>query len=159
MDAATWALGVAAAASALFTGAAAYITMVDAPARRKLPIAPALASWRAMYPRAARVQATLSLLAIAASVAHAALKWRSVDGASFMTRRFALAGAALLGLVFVYTLAAIMPANRQLMDAAADARRGPQRSRALLDRWEALHAVRTVLAIIACGCYLCGMAT
>lgn len=158
MDAATASLLAAAAGAALFTVLAGYCSMVDTPARRKADVPQALAIWRAHFKAMGMVQVPAALLAIGASFTHAALKWQADDAAAFFTRRFALAGGAIFVAIFVYTIFVIGPVNRQLQDSAADDRRGPQRSRALIERWDALHALRSVLAMMALGSLVCALA-
>jgi len=51
-------------------------------------------------------------------------------------------GAILLGAVVPFTLVAIMPTNKQLLDPALDPH--SERATALLVRWGRLHAVRSV---------------
>jgi hypothetical protein len=56
-------------------------------------------------------------------------------------------GAVLFFSVVPYTLAAILPTNKQLLDTSLD--RSSARARALLVRWGRLHAVRTVVSLAA----------
>ena len=66
-------------ATALFTGAAVYISLVEHPARLLCPTAHAVEQWRPSYQRATVMQASLavvgSLLAIAAWLVGAGLIW------------------------------------------------------------------------------------
>ena len=73
------------------------------------------------------------LCAITAWLAGASLWW--------------LVGGVLLGSVIPYTLAVMMPTNKQLL--AADMEKGSTQTSALLSRWGKLHAVRTALSGIA----------
>jgi hypothetical protein len=63
-----------------------------------------------------------------------------------------LAGAILILANWPYTLLGIAPTNNKLNAIAADDA-GPA-SRALLEKWGRLHAVRTVLGITATFAYL-----
>jgi hypothetical protein len=66
-------------ATALFTGAAMYISLVEHPARLQCSTAHAVEHWRPSYKRATVMQASLavvgSLLAIAAWLVGARLTW------------------------------------------------------------------------------------
>lgn len=56
-----------------------------------------------------------------------------------------LAGAILLGSVFPWTLVVILPTNKELLDEAIPL----EKAEILLRRWGRLHAVRTVLSLLA----------
>ena len=56
-------------------------------------------------------------------------------------------GGVALGLVVPFTLIVILPTNHRLLDPGLDAD-GPE-ALALLTRWGRLHAVRSVLAMVA----------
>jgi hypothetical protein len=120
----------------MFAGAAFYLTTVEHPARMSIGIAPALQEFRASYNRAAPQQAALATVCFLSSAAVAVL-----------TRDWIwLVGGCLLGAVVPFTLVAIMPTNRRLLDEThpldADA------TKPLLVTWARLHAVRTVLSVI-----------
>src|ERR671925_272244 len=91
-------------ATALFTGAAVYISLVEHPARLQCPTAHAVEQWRPSYKRAMFMQASLavvgSLLAIAAWLVGAGLTW--------------LLAGLVLGSVVAFTRIAIWPTNRRL---------------------------------------------
>jgi Anthrone oxygenase len=130
----TW---VAAGAAALFAGGALYVSLVEHPARILTGPPMAVAQFRTSYPRGARLQGGLAALGTLAAV-----------GAWLAGARIAWLGSgALLGLVVPYTLVVILPTNKRLMDRAL-APDSPE-ARALLRRWTALHAVRTVLGLAA----------
>ena len=124
-------------ATALFTGAAAYVSLVEHPARIRCSNEIALAQWRPSYQRGTVMQASLaiagSLLGIAA--------WLS-EG-----RRIWLLAGIMLGSVVPFTLLVIFPTNRRLEDPALDA--SSETARNLLVRWGHLHAVRSVLSLVA----------
>jgi hypothetical protein len=130
----TW---VAAGAAALFAGGALYVSLVEHPARILTGPPMAVAQFRTSYPRGAWLQGGLAALgtlaAVGAWLAGARIAW--------------LVAGALLGLVVPYTLVVILPTNKRLMDRAL-APDSPE-ARALLRRWTALHAVRTVLGLAA----------
>jgi hypothetical protein len=124
-------------ATALFTGAAVYITIVEHPARLRCPPEIAVAQWRPSYRRATVMQASLAiagtLLSIAAWLAGAALIW--------------LVAGVLLGAVVPFTLIVIAPTNKRLEDHDLDP--SSALARDLLTRWGHLHAVRSGLSLIA----------
>src|ERR1700730_17980147 len=88
-------------ATALFTGAAVYITVVEHPAR--LRCSSEIAQWRPSYKRATVMQASLAvvgtLLSIAAWLGGAGMTW--------------LVAGILLGSVVPFTLIVIAPTNRR----------------------------------------------
>lgn len=56
-------------------------------------------------------------------------------------------GGTLLGLVIPVTLILIFPVNKQLLAPGLDS--DPARAQQLLSRWNGLHAIRSVLSVIA----------
>ncbi len=125
--------------TALFAGAAAYITFVEHPARLEAGTAIALAQWRPSYRRATLMQAPLAMLAFnCAGIAY--LQGRSLS---------VLVAGILLGAVVPYTLMVILPTNRRLLESGRDP--ASPETDALLQRWGRLHAVRTGASIAALG--------
>jgi hypothetical protein len=124
-------------ATALFTGAAVYISLVEHPARLQCPTAHAVEQWRPSYKRAMVMQASLavagSLLAIAAWLFGTSLTWL-------------LAGLA-LGSVVPFTLLVMWPTNKRLEDPGLDT--ASELARSMLVRWGRLHAVRSALSLLA----------
>jgi hypothetical protein len=124
-------------ATALFTGAAVYISLVEHPARLLCPTAHAVEQWRPSYERATVMQASLavagSLLAIAAWFTGAGLIW--------------LLAGLLLGSVVPFTLIVMWPTNKELEDPGLDTTN--ELARSLLVHWGRLHAVRSGLSLLA----------
>jgi hypothetical protein len=58
-----------------------------------------------------------------------------------------LAAGVVLGAVVPFTLVVIMPTNRRLLEPGRDL--DSAETRALLERWARLHAVRSLLGLIA----------
>jgi hypothetical protein len=129
-------------AAALFAGAALYINLAEHPARLGLETRQAALQWAPSYKRAAWLQAPLAIISFLCGVAVAVI--------SGETRW--LVPAFLVGAVVPFTLVVIMPTNRQLLTVGRDLSSASTRS--LLVRWGQLHAVRTVLSLMASTVYL-----
>jgi len=128
---------VALAVAALFAGAALYINVAEQPARLKLDDRALLTQWQPTYKRGFAMQASLAVLGFLCGTA----AWWQTGRLAFL-----VGGLVLLG-NWPYTLLGIMPTNKALM-ATDPASAGPA-SRALVERWALLHAVRTVLGLAA----------
>lgn len=126
---------VATVAAGMFAGAAVYITLVEHPARVSCGPALALAEFRPSYARASVMQALLALIGTGAGVG----RWAVAGGPAW------LACALLLGAVVPFTLFVIFPTNHALLDESLAA----TSARTLLDRWGRLHAVRSILGVVA----------
>ena len=120
-------------AAAVFTGAAFYINFAEQPARLLLDDRSGLAEWKPAYRRGYAMQATLAVIGCLLGL----LAWGLIGGLGFF------AGAVLMIANWPWTMFAIMPTNKALMATQpSDAGAG---SRALLIKWNKLHAVRTGL--------------
>lgn len=122
---------------AWFAGAAVYINLVEHPARMSCDTETAATVWVPSYERATMMQASLAIASLLAGLG----AWLLGGGTGW------LVGAVLIGLVVPFTLLAVQPLNRRLMTAGRDL--ASEETRALLDRWAQLHAVRSGLAVIA----------
>ncbi|WP_346362049.1 DUF1772 domain-containing protein [Bosea sp. (in: a-proteobacteria)] len=125
----------------LFAGAAIYILVAEQPARLALTDAPLLLQWQESYPRAARMQAGLAVLA---SLVGVLAFWRGRNP-------FWLVGAALMIANLPFTLMVIAPVNDALL--ALGAEQAGAASRALIERWGSLHAVRAGLSVLAIAAF------
>lgn len=128
--------------AALFAGAAFYVGFVEQPARLALDDGALLAEWKPAYKRGTGMQASL---AAAGSLIGALAFWQSGNW-------HWLIGAIIILANWPYTLIVIMPTNRRLLSiepATAGAT-----SRVLIERWGALHAVRTALGAAATAAFL-----
>jgi uncharacterized membrane protein len=132
---------IAALCSALFAGAALYINAVEHPARMSCEVQAALAEWSPSYRRATWTQAPLAVVGFACAL----IAW--LAGSSVWW----LIGGVSLGLVVPFTLVVIMPTNRRLHGGSGE---NAQETRKLLDKWNRLHAVRTVLGLVALVVFL-----
>jgi uncharacterized membrane protein len=133
---------VATLCAGLFAGAAVYINAVEHPARMSLGTATALAEWRPAYRRATLMQAPLAIAGLLAALA----AWAGGAGVAW------LVGGILLGLVVPFTLVVAFPVNKQLLNPAMDG--DLDRAQSLLTRWNRLHAVRTLLSVVALVLFL-----
>jgi hypothetical protein len=124
-------------AAGLFAGAAVYINLVEHPARMRLPTRQAAAQWAPSYARATLMQAPLALVGLLC----AAASWLLSSGTGW------LVAGLVLGAVVPFTLVVIMPTNRRLLEPGRDL--DSAETRALLDRWARLHAVRSMLGLVA----------
>lgn len=125
----------------LFAGAAIYILVAEQPARLALTDAALLLQWQESYPRAARMQAGLAVLA---SLAGAFAFWRARNP-------IWLIGAALMLANLPFTLTVIAPVNNALL--ALGAEQAGAASRTLIERWGALHSVRAGLSVLAVAAF------
>jgi hypothetical protein len=130
-------LFLATACAGLFCGAAIYVNLVEHPARMSCGTELAVREFTPSYKRGAIMQASL---AVAGCVLGLVAAWQSSD-------QTVAIGAVLLGSVVPYTLVVIFPTNKKLLDPALDARSASAAE--LLARWNALHAVRSLLSAVA----------
>ena len=123
--------------AATFFGAAIYVNVAEQPARLRLDDRSALAEWKPAYKRGFAMQGPLAVVGCLLGLI---AWWQSGDW------RW-LAGAVLLIANWPYTLIGIMPTNNRLMTMRLEDA-GPE-SRALMEDWGRLHAVRTALGALA----------
>jgi hypothetical protein len=129
-------------AAALFTGAAVYVSVAEQPARLALDDRASLAEWKAAYHRGFAMQGPLALIGFSLGLvaARTEMDWRWV------------AGAFMLLANWPFTLIAILPTNKLLMEIEPqNAGRG---SRELIEKWGRLHAVRSMLGATATVLFL-----
>jgi len=121
----------------LFTGAAIYVNLVEHPARMACGTELAATEWAPSYQRAARMQASLAVISTLTTL----VAWGLTENILW------LVGALLIFAVIPFTLLAIKPTNNLLLDPARD--RTSAETRALLEKWGKLHAVRSILSLLA----------
>jgi uncharacterized membrane protein len=128
---------VATLSAGLFAGAALYVTFVEHPARMQCGPSLAVTEFGPSYKRATVMQAPLAAVGFLGGTA----VW--LMGAHILWA----AGGILLGAAIPLTLIAILPTNNQLLDPALD--KESAFAKRLLVRWGRLHAIRTILSVIA----------
>ena len=128
--------------AAVFSGAALYINVVEQPARLGLDDRSLITEWKPAYKHGTAMQAPLAIVGFLLGLA----AWWQAEHVGWVI------GALLMIANWPVTFVAIMPTNNRLM-ATDPAAAGPE-SRALIERWGSLHAVRTVLGFAACLAFL-----
>jgi hypothetical protein len=128
--------------AAIFFGAALYVNVVEHPARLSLDDRAALAEWKPAYKRGTAMQAPLAIIGFVLGLA----AWWMSARAGF------LIGALAMIAPWPWTLLVIKPVNDRLVATGLD-KAGPA-SRALLEKWGRLHAVRTALSAVAGAAFL-----
>jgi hypothetical protein len=128
--------------AAVFAGAALYITLVEQPARLGLDDRSLLMEWKPAYKGGTAMQAPL---AIAGFLLGLAAWWQSGHVGWTI-------GALLMIANWPFTFFAIMPTNNRLM--LIEPSMADSESRAMIERWGSLHAVRTALGLAASFAFL-----
>ena len=121
----------------LFTGAAIYVSVAEHPARMACGTALAATEWVPSYKRATKMQVPLAVFSTLAAL----VSWRLTENILW------LVGALLIFAVIPFTLIAIRPTNELLLHATQN--RALAETRVLLERWGKLHAVRSILSLLA----------
>jgi hypothetical protein len=124
-------------AATLFAGAATYINAVEHPARLSCGTSIAVTQWVPSYRRATVMQASLATVAALSALARGLLG----EG------RLWLWGATAIFAVIPFTLIVILPTSNRLHDPSL--KRESAETQRLLVRWGRLHAVRSILGVIA----------
>jgi hypothetical protein len=134
-------------AASLFTGAAFYINIAEHLARLALDDRSLLAEWKPAYNRGYIMQASLAIIGFVLG----AIGWWLTGKLGF------LAGGILVVANWPWTFLVIRPTNNMLMSTELiDADAG---TRALIIKWNRLHAVRTGLGAAAVGAFLIALSS
>jgi Domain of unknown function (DUF1772) len=123
--------------AALFAGAAVYVNVAEQPARLNLDDRSLVSEWKPAYRRGFAMQAPLAAVGFLLGL----LAWWQTGGWPW------LLGALLLIANWPYTIFGMTATNHGLM--AIDPAQAGSESRALIEKWGTLHAVRTVLGFAA----------
>jgi hypothetical protein len=123
--------------AALFAGAAIYINAAEQPARLALDDRALLAEWKLAYKRGTVMQAPLTVIGFVLGLI---AWWQTGEW------RWGL-GAFVMVANVPFTLLVILPTNHRLT-ATEPSQAGPA-SRALIETWGHLHAVRSALGAAA----------
>jgi hypothetical protein len=133
---------LALAVAGLFTGAAVYINVAEQPARLKLSDAALLTEWQPAYKRGYAMQAPLAIIGFLCGL----IAWWQTGNAAF------LVGGLLMVANWPWTLIAMMPTNKTLMDTVP--KDNDPAIRQLILTWGKLHAVRSALGALALASFL-----
>jgi Domain of unknown function (DUF1772) len=128
---------VATLASGIFAGAAVYVNLVEQPARLSCGVELGVTEWRPSYKRGTVMQAPLAAIGSLAAL----VSWWFDRGLGW------LIGGLLLLLIIPFTLIVIFPTNKRLESQELDLR--SEEAAFLLRRWGRLHAVRSILSVLA----------
>ncbi|MER8722851.1 DUF1772 domain-containing protein [Mesorhizobium sp. M0045] len=132
--------------TAVFAGAAIYVSVAEQPARLRLEDKALLQEWQPSYKRGAAMQASIAVIACILGL----VAWWLTSNLAY------LAGAVLIILPWPWTLLVMMPANRLL--EAMDANTINAEARTLIVKWGNLHMVRVGLGVLATLAFLLGSA-
>src|SRR5262245_9340534 len=122
-------------ASSLFAGAALYVSLVEHPARLSCGTELAATEFGPSYKRATIMQLALAVLAAIAGVIRGYLG----DDPIWFVGAIAIVG------VIPFTLLVMLPINNRILEPDRD--KASAETRALLERWGRLHAVRTIVSL------------
>jgi hypothetical protein len=133
---------IAVLACTFFAGAAVYVSLVEHPARVSCGTEVALREFAPSYKRGTIMQVSLAVIATLAGVA----VWRNTGLSTWLW------GSILILSVIPFTIIAILPTNKRLL--AAGVGKDSDETRRLLELWGRLHAVRSIISVIASGLFV-----
>src|SRR5262245_25692915 len=124
-------------AAGLFSGAAIYVNLVEHPARLRCGTDLAIKEFAPSYRRATIMQVPLAVVGLLMATA----VW-SKGGSIWW-----FVGGVILVAVVPFTLLFILPTNHKLLEPASDG--DSELAHRLLVRWGRLHAIRSILSLMA----------
>ena len=133
---------IAVLACAFFAGAAVYVSLVEHPARLSCGVEVALREFAPSYKRGTVMQVSLAVTAALAGV----VTWMHTGLWLWLW------GSILIFSVIPFTVLAILPTNKRLL--ATDAGRHSDDTRRLLQAWGRLHAVRSIVSVMASALFV-----
>lgn len=136
---------IAVLSCSFFAGAAIYINVAEHPARLECGTELAATVFGPSYRRAAVMQASLALVAAISGLIVA------LNGDSLLW----YIGAVLIFSVVPFTFLVIMPTNKQLLSPGGSS--SVTETHRLLIKWGRLHAVRSILSLVAAVLYVCAL--
>ena len=132
---------IALLASSLYWGSAAYVTLVEHPARLACATEVALAQWAQSVRRTPRY-AAMAIVGAAAAL---------IQGRASLNSPWTWGAVALLA-VLPWTVATLLPAQRRLAAPGWDP--ASAETRAILEQWGRRHAVRSLFGLTALTLFL-----
>jgi hypothetical protein len=123
--------------AAVFSGAAIYVNVVEQPARFGLDDRALLAEWKPSYKRGFAMQAPLALAGFVLGV----VAWWQTRDVLFLVGSIAMLAN------WPWTILVINRVNAVLM--ATESAQASAQTRALIEKWGRVHAVRTAFGFIA----------
>ena len=129
--------GIATLSAGLFAGAAVYLNLVEHPARMECGTELAVTEFAPSYRRATIMQVALAavgFLSAATVWLIGGSLWWLIGGVNFIA-------------VIPFTLIVIFPTNKKILDSSLD--KSSELASKLLIRWGRLHAVRSILSLVA----------
>ena len=128
--------------TAVFAGAAIYVSVAEQPARLHLEDQALLTEWQPSYKRGALMQASIAIVACILGL----VAWWQTGMLPFII------GAILIILPWPWTLLVMMPTNKAL-EATKPLDANPE-TRSLIVKWGGLHMVRAALGLFATVAFL-----
>merc|ERR1711902_424462 len=123
----------------IFFGAAAYVNIVETPARKSLKSADAVIDhFQASFPRAANMMKPLA----AAGFLSGLLAWYMESSAE---RSWLLCSSIGMFFMFPWTILVIAPTNKLLMDGDNPKKKGDSWVQEMMTKWDRVHGVRTLV--------------
>merc|ERR1712061_24907 len=125
----------------IFFGAAAYVNIVETPARKSLRSADAIIDhFQASFPRAANMMKPLA----AAGFLSGLLAWYMETSAE---RNWLLCSSLGMFFMFPWTILVIAPINKLLMDGDNPKKKGDSWVQEMMTKWDRVHGVRTLVCL------------